>query len=131
LGGAEERHVHDPVYAGVDGRVNEGEVLPDAVGGLGGGNHEHCAGTGQGCSNSGPVAVFGRRDMSAGQGRCLSWIADHEPLLRAELGESTGYPRTETTGRACHGDHGLGSGHHSTASARRSTWSSVATVGSK
>ena len=30
-GGAEEGHVHDPLYAGVDGRVNKGEVLLDAV----------------------------------------------------------------------------------------------------
>ena len=30
-GGAEEGHVHDPLYASRDGRVNKGEVLLDAV----------------------------------------------------------------------------------------------------
>ena len=34
--GAEEGHVDDPLHAGVDGRVDKGEVLPDAVGSLGG-----------------------------------------------------------------------------------------------
>jgi hypothetical protein len=79
LGGAEERHVHDPLYAGVDGRVNEGEVLPDPVGGFG-------------CSDSVSVAIVGRRDVSTAQGWCLRWIADDESLMHAELGESTGHP---------------------------------------
>ena len=66
-----------------------------------------------------------------GKDWCLRWIADDKSLVHAELGKSTGYPRTETTSRARHSERGLGSDHQSTAAARRSIWSSVATVGSK
>jgi hypothetical protein len=91
-GGAEKGHVHDSLYVGVDGRVNEGEVLPDPVGGFGCGDHEHGVGAVQCCSDSVSVAIVGRRDMSTAQGWCLRWIADDESLMHAEPGESTGHP---------------------------------------
>jgi len=109
--GAEEGHVDNPLYAGVDRRVDEGEVLLKPFGRLGGGHHEDGMGPSQRRSDRGAATVIGSGDVGSGQGRRLRGIAYHEALVDAQLGESTGYPRTETTGRARYSEGGLCSDH--------------------
>ena len=82
-GGAEEGHVHDSLYAGVDGCVDKGEVLLDTFGSLGSGDHEDSLGASERRSSGRAITVVAGSNVGARQGLCPRRIAYYEAMVHA------------------------------------------------
>src|SRR5207342_2063277 len=102
--GAEEGHVNDPLGTSGNRRVDEGDVLLNPVRRLCGRDHEDGMRTAERRLNARAVTVLGRGDVTAGQVWRPGRIAHQQALLHTELGQSTGHPPAEPTGRASYCD---------------------------
>jgi hypothetical protein len=83
----DERRVDDVLDAGLDGRVDEVEVLPAAIRRLGGGDHEEGPDAREGVDGRRALPVRRLRHLGAGQPRGALRRPHDQALRQAGLGE--------------------------------------------